>query len=230
MTVLLQNLKIRSLLVLGFSLVLLITLAIAIVGGLALESVVSRVDKADDANRIIKQVLSLRLAEKNFVLAGQQEEKQAVVQTLALIQAQLSETKKQFSNVENINQLTDLNKNIALYSSAFSAFTQVDTNANVKRAEMEQLAQQLEQNLNQFRALQKQQVQQLLISRADVSTVTDELNEADNANRLIKYLLDLRRDEKNMLLVNSNKAAQQVFLGLSEAMELSDSILQSTER
>ena len=87
MTMLLQSLKIRSLLVLGFSLTLVITITIAIVGGVALQTVVNRVDTADDANRIIKQVLALRLAEKNFILAGKIEEQQEVVQTLAAIRS-----------------------------------------------------------------------------------------------------------------------------------------------
>ncbi|SNY45910.1 Methyl-accepting chemotaxis protein [Arsukibacterium tuosuense] len=230
MTMLLQSLKIRSLLVLGFSFTLVITLVIAIVGGVALQSVVDRVDKADDANRIIKQVLALRLAEKNFVLAGKTEQQQEVVHTLALIQSQLDETSGQFTDSENLDQLTELNNNIALYRRAFTALTLADTNAKLKRTEMEQLAQQLEQDLNKFRALQKKQVQQLLASGADISAVTDELNEADNANRLIKYLLDTRRDEKNMLLGNNEVAAKQVRAGLSDASQLADSILQNTER
>ena len=144
MTMLLQSLKIRTLLVLGFSLTLVITLAIAIVGGVALQSVVDRVDKADDANRIIKQVLTLRLAEKNFVLAGRTEEQEEVEQTLALIQSPLDETKRQFTNAANLSQLTELNSNITLYRSAFAELTQAETNATLKRTEMEQLAQQLE--------------------------------------------------------------------------------------
>lgn len=230
MTMLLQSLKIRSLLILGFALTLVITLAIAIVGGVALQSVVDRVDKADDANRIIKQALALRLAEKNFVLAGRTEEQQEVVQALALIRSQLDETKRQFTDAENLSQLTEINNNIALYSNAFTALTEADTNANLKRTEMEQLAQQLEQDLNRFRALQKQQVQQLLAADANISAVTDELDEADNANRLIKYLLDTRRDEKNMLLGNNDTAAKQVRTGLAEAIKLTERIIQNTER
>jgi len=88
----------------------------------------------------------------------------------------------------------------------------------------------LEQDLNKFRVIQKQQLQQLLVSRADIGVVTDELNEADNANRLIKYLLDTRRDEKNILLGKNDSAAKQVVAGLSDAMRLSEAILQQTER
>ena len=63
----LKNLTISMKLALGFGIILVLTTAVAYVGWSGLSGTTAIVEKADDANRLIKQSLNARLEQKNFM-------------------------------------------------------------------------------------------------------------------------------------------------------------------
>ena len=66
----LNDLKISYKIAGGFAIVLVLGIIISIVGYTSMQTVVDRVDKADDANRLVNDVLKARQQEKNFELRG----------------------------------------------------------------------------------------------------------------------------------------------------------------
>ena len=63
----LNNMKLGSKIAAGFAVVLLLTAVVGYVGYSGLSGVIVIVDKADDANRLIKQAQTARLAQQNFM-------------------------------------------------------------------------------------------------------------------------------------------------------------------
>jgi len=62
----LNNLRLRVKLGIGFGIVLFLTMAIAGIGLDGMGKVQDRVDKADDVNRLVRFILESRVQEKNF--------------------------------------------------------------------------------------------------------------------------------------------------------------------
>lgn len=194
---------IRIKLILGFGVLVLLALAIGVIGMQALSGVHERTDKADDANRIVKYVLDLRSEEKNYMLRGKADEAGDVRELLSALGEQIKETKAQFQSVENDALMDRLTGVVDDYSEAFERYVEVDREADTQQAAMELAAREMEQVLTDLRAQQKEQLRNLLSEGATESEeateaeILEELREADTANRLIKYMLEMRRDEKN---------------------------------
>lgn len=226
----LDNLTIRARLIAGFAILVLISLILAAIGRLALNQVTERTDRADDANRLVKYALDLRGEEKNYLLRGTAEAANAVRDLVESIESQVQATKEKFDSAENNAQLDALAGNVAEYTETFERYVKLDRDSLAQQATMESAARSLESVLDDFRAQQKEQVRNLLTRNASTNEIVEELREADAANRLIKYLLEARRDEKNYQLRLEVSAAQQVNGGLSAALQLAEELLASAER
>ncbi len=217
----------------GFSLILLVTIIIGIIGYRGLSLVVERVDKADDANRLVKYVLDLRTEEKNYLMRGNPDESVELHQIIEKIQAQITESKAQFQSAENDALMDQLSDVMTTYLDLFDQYVAIDIKGKANQATMEVAARELEKNLIVFREQQKQQIHQLLTTDSTSAEIVEELNEADAANRMVKGLLEIRRDEKNYLL-RIGKAADQAAIevkdGVSRLREQAEEMAASVER
>lgn len=63
-----KNLKMTYKISFGFFIVLILTTSVGVIGWNGMRNIVNRVENADKANRIIKQILEVRIEEKNYVL------------------------------------------------------------------------------------------------------------------------------------------------------------------
>ena len=68
-----KNMKLGTKIVSGFAIVLILTAIVGYVGYNGLSSVVTIVDKADDGNRMIRQMQAARQQEKNFIIRSDQQ-------------------------------------------------------------------------------------------------------------------------------------------------------------
>ena len=63
-----KNMKLGTKIFGGFSVILILLALIAFVGYNSLQGVVDRVEKSDDVNRLVKDMLEARAQEKNFII------------------------------------------------------------------------------------------------------------------------------------------------------------------
>jgi methyl-accepting chemotaxis protein len=71
---------------------------VAFVGYNGMSGVVDRVEKADDANRIVKNILGIRQQEKNFIIREDHKYVKEVKDLLGEFNKQLGETKAKLTD------------------------------------------------------------------------------------------------------------------------------------
>ena len=67
-----KNFALGMKITLGFAIILIFLCIVAFIGFNSLSGVVDRVHKADDVNRIVKEILETRQQEKNYIIRGEE--------------------------------------------------------------------------------------------------------------------------------------------------------------
>ena len=194
----LKNMKVGTKIVSGFVLVLLLLVVVAYFGYNGLTGVVDRVVKADDTNRLVKMIQETRQQEKNYIIRGKDEYIAKVDEELAALNKQVEETKAKFNDKVNQDQMDAVAKEVGQYKAAFHSY--VDMN-NQKAATMEEMRAKAGEALKlteEVRASQKEQLAAVLKTNAEA--IQDKLTKADDTNRLIKWFIDARKNEKEFII------------------------------
>ncbi|OAN92773.1 hypothetical protein A8B84_16805 [Marinobacter sp. EhC06] len=230
MILIIDKLTIRARLVAGFGVLLAVLLVLTVIAILSLDRVVTRTGKADDANRLVKYVLDIRGEEKNYLLRGSAKEAQNVQKLIMEVENEIEKIRIGFDTAGNHELLDAFVHELGEYTRVFQQYLQLDQDSNSQKLAMEAAARSLEGVLDEFRDLQKQQLGALLARGVQATDIQEELDEADAANRLIKYLLEARTEEKNFQLRGDSKAIEQVTASLTEALGLADELAAGAER
>ena len=220
-------LTIKQKLSLGFGLMSIISASIVIIGMNALQSVEYRTDNADDANRLVKYIYDIRTEEKNFILRGDEKEADDLNRILDSIYTLIEESKNNFNGINDsyINQLSTLTK---AYDSEFEKYTALETKVDQQLFLMEKSAREVETILNTTRQQQKKQLHSVVGSNRQ--ELAEELLEADTANKLIKNMLEIRRDEKNYQIRNDMKSLSEIEQGIKNITNITQKMIKTAER
>ncbi|MCD4845525.1 MAG: methyl-accepting chemotaxis protein [Methanosarcinales archaeon] len=213
-----KDMKISNMIMIGFALVIVLAAIVGYSGISGLSQVTDRVDKADDMNRMIKHMADIRQSEKNFIIRGDAEYKDAVYEELAITRTQATESKDKFNNPANKQQMDDILTGLDQYEAAFSNYVTLydQKEANlatggpmvINARNVQSLAANLKQDqMNEYNSLAQ--------SNADNALLTDKLTKAEDANRIITWALEIRRAEKNYLL-RTNEAYVGTVAGLAD--------------
>ncbi|MEW5813951.1 MAG: methyl-accepting chemotaxis protein, partial [Spirochaetota bacterium] len=118
----LKNLKIGLKIGGGFAIVLLLTALVGFIGWNGMGNAVDKVDKSNDVNGLVKDILKTRQAEKNFILRGGQEYVDQVAATVADMLKQINVTKNKFKDTVNKQQMDTVMEAVKKYEQAFSGY------------------------------------------------------------------------------------------------------------
>nr|HDN00748.1 chemotaxis protein [Deltaproteobacteria bacterium] len=88
-----NNLKLGTKIAGGFAIMLVLLTAVAFVGYNGMSGVINRVEKADDANKIVKDILHIRQQEKNFIIREDHKYAEEVKDLLGEFNKHLKETR-----------------------------------------------------------------------------------------------------------------------------------------
>ncbi len=195
----------------GFGIILILAAILGAEGMWSMFKVNERMSKADDANRIVKFTLDLRGEEKNYIIRGSQQESEATHAIIEKLKQQIQVTKAKLDTPENLQRMDRLTEVVNNYTKIFDRYVEIDGEADVAQTEMEQAARSIEKTLADFREQQKKQARDL-VAQVDSGSVKQaellkELRDADAANRLVKFMLDVRRSEKNFTIRNDDESA-----------------------
>lgn len=225
----LNNMKLSTKIFCGFAIVLLLMFSVGYVGLSSMSSVVDRVAKADDVNRMVKSVFSARQQEKNFIIRGEKQYADKVLQDIDGLLKQVDETKGTFKNKENIAQMDEITAKLNAYSNAFRKYVSLEESKAGLMERMRARARESVNLLEDFRADQKKELQQLIKNMqqailADYTGLQAELNEtlsrADDANRMIKWFLEVRKNEKEVIISGADNYLEAVKNGMQKIMSL----------
>ncbi|WP_243546028.1 HAMP domain-containing methyl-accepting chemotaxis protein [Pseudodesulfovibrio tunisiensis] len=217
----LKNLKLGVKLGLGFGVVLMLTAFVAMIGFNGMVNVQDRVDKADDVNRLVRYILEARVQEKNYMLRKDEASVLAHAAALQKIYDQANDTTGKFSDKLNKDQMATVNDSVLRYQKAFEKYVTLEESKNGAMANMRQQARTTLETIEALRADQKQQLKELQESgTASLAQINDKLHKADDANRLIKWFVDSRKNEKEVIISGEEKYLKANAEGITQVKNL----------
>ena len=221
-----KDLKLASKIGLGFAIVLALTFLVGFMGWKGLGNAVDRMEKADDVNHLVKETLEARQQEKNFIIRGDDIYITKVKDLTSEIKKLAEETKARFDQKTNKDQMDQVLSQINGYHTAFLDFVNLDKQKHETMEVMRENAHSVIAELEGMRAEQKQDLLGLLaeaeqlakdgkqMSADDQIKATermhDRLSKADDANRIIKWFLDTRKNEKEFIISGDRKSFDAV--------------------
>jgi len=188
------------------------------VGYNSLSGVVDRLGKADDVSRLIKQMLTSRQQEKNFIMRGDKKYVDEVQKQVAEIRKQANETMGKFKDPLNRQQMDEVLTTVGQYEKAFFLYVEDKKKVDDADAKMVKAARDLMAISDTIREEQKIELTESQ-ARGDAQ-VEDKLTKADDANRIIKLALESRRQEKNYIIRKEDKYAGEVKARVEEIINL----------
>ena len=189
----------------GFALTIIIVAIVGFIGYNGLNTVEDIVIKADDANRIVKDILETRRAEKNFIIRGDTKYVDQANEIADRLIEQSNTTKANLDDASDRQLMDKIVASTTKYKDAFKKYHEITELQSQFDAEMTSAAQKLEEKSNTMRQEQKTQLAELMLSGATGSVLQDKIDKADDANRIIKFMLEARRAEKNYMLRGDEK-------------------------
>ena len=189
---------------------IIISGVMAFIGYNGLTGVVDRVEKADDANRMIKFLLEVRQQEKNFIMRGDKKYVDRVHVLTADTKKQANETKEKFNQPKNRQQMDKIFSETDQYDKQFTNYVSLQGQLNEQENKMVASARILTEIAEKVRAEQKAEYDKLLKEDASGAVLEDKLVKADDANRIIKWILTCRQQEKNFIMRGDKKYVELV--------------------
>ncbi len=217
-----KNLSVSRKISIGFGLLIAISIVVGYVGYNGLKNVVHRIGTADDGNRILKYSLNARRQEKNYMLRKDETSKSAHAKLIQDIYAQIKETQAKFKQQVNIDQMIAVKAETEKYEKAFASWVDLREQQILLEQTMVTNARAFIEECENIRQDQKAKLAQEQNDTVEVRT--DRLWKADAANRLIKFALEMRRDEKNFMLRSDKDSLDKVESKFNETLVLCDDL------
>ncbi len=204
-----KDVKIGKKLYIGFGVVLVLCAAIGLVSYNGLGTVAAKGENADDANRLIKWTKDIRQAEKNYIMRDDDKYVEQLHEIAEKVAQQIVETKARFEDQADVDAIEKVDGHMNTYLAAFDKWVSLHKEALQNNEIIVANGRKCEKECENLRASQKEQLEQELADRVSHQKIADRTAKADDANRLIKYVLQIRRAEKNWLLRRDNQYAEQ---------------------
>lgn len=198
----LKNLKLGTKIFGSFAVVLLMLLVVAYVGYNSINEIENRVSKADDVNRIVKDLFKIRQHEKNYIIRNDNRYVDEVNKNIKALKKQIKTTKDKFDNQANKQVMTDIAKSLSQYQKEFSDYVELEAEKDNAIVSMIKEARDLEKVSSSIRQDQKNEYAKLLKTKSTEVDKKDKLDKADDANKIIKMSLNARIEEKNYISRN----------------------------
>ena len=203
----------------GFAVVLVLLAVVAFMGNRGLTGVVDRVEKADDVNRLIKEILDTRQHEKNYIMRGDNASAAKVDENVKKILAQANKTKDKFNQQVNKDQMDKIIEEVNRYKTAFHRYLELD---HESKKSMETMRAHAREAITQGEAIRADQKAQLAAAQdRDKAYFNDKMEKADDANRMIKWFIDGRKNEKEFIISGEKKWSDAVYDRVSKILTLS---------
>ncbi|MCK4607632.1 MAG: methyl-accepting chemotaxis protein, partial [candidate division Zixibacteria bacterium] len=211
-----KNLKIAKKLYIGFGVVLILAAAVGYVGWNGLGNVSEMVTNADDANRLIKWAKDCRQQEKNYIMRDDMMYAEQVRETATQMYAQIDETKTRFQDKADVAAIEAAYGHVKEYEVAFDDWVKYRQEAATAMETMVAGARVVNEEAGALRESQKSAMEQEFLQKQDHQKLAERWTKADDANRLIRYMLECRQAEKNWLLRKNDEYAEAILTTIDQ--------------
>ncbi|MEA3487556.1 MAG: methyl-accepting chemotaxis protein [Thermodesulfobacteriota bacterium] len=215
-----KNMKLGTKIVSGFGIVLVLLVVVSFVAYNGMTGVANRVNKADDANRIVKGILEIRQQEKNFIIRYDHKYVDKVKELAGKLAKQLETTKAKFKNDHNREMIDKGLAGLRAYEKKFGDYLTYDDQKIVTQKEMVKFARQAQAAGEEVKAGQEEKLNALIDSVTSGAALKDGIEKAEAANHLTQIVDEIRIDEKNYMIRHNDKHVGLVHEELENGMKL----------
>ena len=210
----LNKINISTKIMIGFGTVLCLMCIVGFIGLKGMEGVEDRVIKADDVNRMVKMLLQARQHEKNYIIRGDKKYVESALETINSLETQANETNEKFKHIVNKEQMDQVLSKAADYKDSFKSYVDIEKEKNILMTQMRDRANNTIETLEKVRSSQKNQFKNILNNqnsgrygnqREFQKLLDDKIIKADDANRMIKWFLEVRKNEKELIISGDEK-------------------------
>ncbi len=198
------NLSVGKKLLLGFAMVLLLTMGVAGTGFYAVDSILSRSSQMNQLSHINAAILAARGEERDYALTRNEASATALRSTLAKLNQELDELAENSSEEEQ-QILQQVRSDAAVYAGQFDSYQQLISRGAELRERMTDAAQKSREEF-EYIELDMYDAVRVLRLEGDHLKGSDPLTIAEAASGLTKRILDLRTFE-NVFIGNSAQTA-----------------------
>ncbi|MCD6570371.1 MAG: methyl-accepting chemotaxis protein [Deltaproteobacteria bacterium] len=195
-----QKMKLGVKIIGGFVTIIILAAIIASIGWSGMGKIVSRVEKADNANRIIKDILKVRQDEKNFIIRHDKRYITQVEEDIGALIKDIEKDKSKHKDVSTIALYDKVLTGLSQYKKQVYEYIAIYDERQVSNKNMVTAAREAQRLCEQMRKEQERQLKDLLKKGITSARAEDKILRVDNINQLIKYILEMRRQEKNFAL------------------------------
>ncbi len=214
-----KNLEIAKKLYIGFGIVLILTLVTGWVSYDGLTTVSAKVEVADDANRLIKIAQDCRQAEKNYIIRDDDQYIDELHKHITEGITLANELEARLTTPSEITAINECIGDLEAYQEASENWAQTDKEGKAALQDMVVAGRRCEAECENLRTSQKEQMEQEFASRASSQQLQDRVAKADAANRMLKWILQMRRHEKNFVMRKDTEYVEKVVGYLNQLKE-----------
>ncbi len=219
-----KNLKLAGKMALGFGVLIVIAAVLGFMGWNSLGQVDRRVVNADDANWMIKQLYQGRVQEKNFIMRQDEKSLENSQELAKEFTKRAEQLDSQLRDAADKTMVKNLNQNMEKWLAALTEFVSLEKQKDAADAKMVENARAVVSEVEKIRADQKVKLEQEIAQGRALSILKDRLEKADDANRLIKYCLECRQQEKNFIIRKDHKYVEEVDKRVAAILTLCDEL------
>ncbi|MCK4389397.1 MAG: methyl-accepting chemotaxis protein, partial [Desulfobacterales bacterium] len=179
----LKNMKLGTMAIGGFAIVLILTAIVAYIGYSGLSGVADRAYKKDNINRMVQLIVEVRRQEKNFIIRGDKKYVERVKNHVAELKNQVKETRAKFKNLVNKQRMDEMVAVLGKYETAFANFVALKDEQQATDGKMAEAAKEM---IGAGNAMRRS-------------------GQSNQASSVITYTLDTIRQQKNYMIRGDNK-------------------------
>ena len=215
----LKDLTIRTKLTASFAVILILTSLVGYFGYKGVNSLDTRIIKADDVNRLVKDILEARIEEKNYILRGDPVYAKRVTDKIRGIRNQIEETRSRFLMKEDVEQIEKVKKIVDSYDDAFQSYVRLEGQKETALKEMREAGQNALNNAESIRSDQKAQLQKIQIDRD--TFLADRLAKADDSDKMLKMIFQSNIYRQQLIEKSDQKVLKEWKALNAELIKLS---------
>ena len=226
-TAMLNNFKLATKLLGSFAVVLLIMTVVGIVGYRAMMGVADRADKMADVNAIVQAILEARQQEKNFMLRKDEESLKKHTEVVDRLLQQATSASEKFSDQANKDQMAAIDSDTRVYVAAFREYVDLEKQRDEVMDKVRATGQSILEAVERMAADQRGKLQGAQqeavaavqdyidttsdpimgmvitkIQRESGAKIADRVEKIQDADQIVKLLLDARKSEKEYIISN----------------------------
>lgn len=210
-----ENVKIKKLLIASFAVILLLTTIVAYTGYTGMSDIMFRAETTDDMNNFVKYSETARIVEKNYQLRGDSTYVSEMNSILNSMTAQIAESKEDFTDPANDQQMDDAQAAVDDYREAFTNYVAIDNEQKTIESSLIEKGLLLDEVTTRMYEDQMQQYEQLLAQNADDASVRDKITKAEDSRTISQWNLEARGERLRFML----HAEQQYADNVNENMD-----------